>query len=118
VLDAERDYAANPDEVIVRVYICGSQTFSFAQPPLGPGKEPWGPKDYLKGFDFQVSQTRAIKVKKSTERKALLGCPDFDAFEAFLYFDADQFIAGPVKIDVIAPTGQIFTTTFDLRQLK
>jgi hypothetical protein len=35
-----------------------------------------------------------------------------------LHFDPDQFGPGNVKIDVTAPGGQVFATTFDLARLR
>jgi hypothetical protein len=125
-LDAEKDYADQPDQVVVRVYICATQTFSFEQPPPNDAHgraTPWRDEDYLQGFEFRVSQALPIKPKNLIVRRALMGCPgfepwDFAAMEAFLQFDADQFASSPVKIQVIAPGGQVFATTFDPDQLQ
>jgi len=56
ILDAERDYAAHPNEVIVRVLLCGTNTFWFAIPPEDPAQA----ENYLHGFDFRVSQDSPI----------------------------------------------------------
>jgi hypothetical protein len=118
-LEAERDYAANPSQVIVRVFICGSQTFSFPQPLSSKSATaPWQDKDYLRGFVFRVSQTQPIQPDKFIMRRSNLGCPESDAVEAFLYFDTQQLAAGNVKVEVTAPGGQTFATDFDLDRLK
>jgi hypothetical protein len=121
VLHAEQDYAARPSEVLIRVLIWGAPTFHFAAPPPSTKPEqapPWLQEDYLRGFEFRVSQGHTIKVKQLTARNSCPpGCSDFGGEEAFLHFDAEQFSSGPVKIEVIAPGGQVFATTFDLDQL-
>lgn len=115
-LDAERDYAANPSQVIVRVFICGSRTFSFPQPPSGTTS--WQDKDYLRGFAFDVSQSELIQPEKFSVRRASLGCAESDALEAFLHFSAQQFGPGIAKVEVIGPGGQTFRADFDLDDLK
>jgi hypothetical protein len=69
-LDAEQDYAAHPSEVLIRVLIWGTPTFHFAGPP--PSTKPkqaqsWRQEDYLRGFEFRVSQERAIKLIELTD---------------------------------------------------
>lgn len=112
VLDAEQEYAAHPDEVIVRVLICGTFTFGFAQPPQDPAHA----RDYLRGFDFRVSQASPIEYKRLTLLDA--GCANFEGVEVLLHFDADQFAPGNVNIEAVAPGGQAYSTKFDLDQLK
>src|ERR1700730_4480105 len=85
---AEQDYAAHPSEVLVRVLIWGTPTFHFAAPPPSTKPEqapPWREEDYLRGFEFRVSQGHAIQVKKLTARNSCpAGCSDFGGEEAFL----------------------------------
>jgi hypothetical protein len=115
VLDAEQEYASLPDEVIVRILLCGTFTFGFDQPPRNPppGKT-W--EDFLRGFDFRVSQVSQIRYRKLKVLGA--GCASFDGVEALLHFDADQFAPGELKIDVAVPRGRTYSTTFDLDQLR
>lgn len=118
---AQQDYAAHPNEVVIRVCICATQTFSFTAPPSEPnsGKSPsWTPKDYLRGFDFHVSQRSSIVPQALTVERANLGCADFDGFAAFLHFRAEQFQSGNVRIAVTRPDGTAVGTEFDLDQLK
>lgn len=115
--DAEQDYEKHPIEVIVRVVIYETQTFYFsatnAQPDTG-------------GFGFHISQqSRTIPYSKVTVEDTLPvgagsnGSGGFDGLDIQLHFDASQFKADqPVTIDVIAPTGQSYSTTFDLASLK
>jgi len=115
MLDAEQEYASHPDEAIVRILLCGTFTFGFGQPPQNPpaGKT-W--EDFLHGFDFRVSQASPISYRKLTVLSA--ACANFDGVDALLHFDADQFAPGNVKIMVVAPGGQQYSTTFDLDQLQ
>ena len=100
MLDAEQEYASHPEEVIVRILLCGTFDFGFGQPPQNPppGKT-W--EDFLHGFDFRVSQASPISYRKLTVLSA--GCANFDGADALLHFDADQFAPGNVKIMVVAP---------------
>jgi hypothetical protein len=120
-LDAEKDYAAQPDQVVVRVFVCATQTFSFPEPPTDAATA----KDHLRGFQFHVAQDAPINPEKLTVRNALLGCSGaasdaggFEAFEAFLYFNAGQFRPGSTKISVTRPDGQSASTEFDLDGLE
>jgi len=125
-LEAQKDYADHPEQVVVRVYICSTLTFSFAQPsPSAPPGEAalWRPEDYVREFKFRVSQAVPIEPKKLTVRRALRSCPgadssDFAAMEAFLEFYADQFTSGVATVEVIATDTRVFRTTFDLDDLK
>lgn len=119
-LDAEEDYAAHRDEVIVRILIWETPTFYFSPPDGGaqPGRL-WPPESYVRDFKFRVSQDRPIAFKKLTAQEALQVDPSsFGGFDVSLHFDTGQFAPGTVKIEVIAPGGQVFATTFDLDQLK
>jgi hypothetical protein len=117
-LDAEEDYARHPNEVIVRVLLCGTMTFGFGTPPDDPAHA----QSYLHGFHFQVSQVSGpIEYKELTLDHTLGdgGCAgEMGGAEVFLHFDPDQFGSGDVKIDVTVPGGQVFATTFDIDYLK
>lgn len=117
---AQQDYAAHPNAVVVRVSICATPTFSFAAPQSDPHSgqaAPWTPKDSLRGFDFRVSQQSPIALQALIVERADLGCANFDGFAAFLYFRAEQFNAGNVRIAVTTPDGTTVQTEFDLDQL-
>jgi hypothetical protein len=111
-LEAEKEYDTYPDEVIVRVLMCGTSTYRFAIPPQDPAHG----QDYLRGFDFRVSQAASITYRSLTLLGA--GCANSEGVEALLHFDADQFAPGDVKIEVVAPGGQAYSTRFDLDQLQ
>jgi hypothetical protein len=114
--DAEKDYETHPSQVIVRVLIDETPTFDFpatnAQPDTG-------------GFKFQISQDhRTIAHSKIiVDDAAPVGAgsgPGGDGgIDVRLRFDASQFKSDdPVTVDVLAPTGQTYSTTFDLAALK
>lgn len=115
--DAEHDYETHPPEVIVRVLIYETQTFSFsatdAQPDTG-------------GFKFHISQDgRGIDYAKVTVDDATpvgagsYGSAGFGGIDIHLHFDVSQFKSdNPVTVEVIAPTKQTYSTTFDLAILK
>jgi len=117
-LDADDDYAKHPDQVVIRVLICDTPMFPFPQKPfLAPGKPaPRNPDDFFRDFKFRVSQAAPIEPEKRTGSSAM-ACFGA-AVEALLYFKADQFAAGDVKIEVTEPYGNTYQTTFDLDQLK
>ncbi|MGH6877560.1 MAG: hypothetical protein ACREHV_09320, partial [Rhizomicrobium sp.] len=111
------DYEKHPVEVIVRILIYETQTFYFsasnAQPDTG-------------GFSFRITQqSRTINYSKVTVEDTLPvgagsnGSGAFDGLDVQLHFDASQFKSDePIAVDVIAPTGQSYSTTFDLAALK
>jgi hypothetical protein len=118
---AQQDYAAHPNEVLVRVSICATQTFSFRTPQSDSRSDQsasWTPKDYLRGFEFRVSQRFPIASQALTVERANLGCAYFDGFVAFLHFRAEQFNPGNVRIVVTRSDGATVETEFNLDQLK
>lgn len=117
-LDADQDYAKHPDQVVVRVLICDTPMFPFPQPPfLAPGEPaPRSPDDFFRDFKFRVSQAAPIEPEKRMGNSPM-ACFGAGA-EALLYFRADQFATGDVKIEVTEPYGNTYETTFDLDQLK
>lgn len=119
-LDAEKDYLADPDHLIVRVSICATQTFSFAAPPdAAPGKTvSWREEDYLRGFEFRVLQDHQIEPKTFTVKRAQMDCSEFSGFDVFLQFGTQQFAPGMATIEARAPDGHVFQTTFDLDAIK
>ena len=114
--DAQKDYETHSDQVIVRVLIYETSTFNFpatnAQPDTG-------------GFKFRISQGhrniayKNVTVDDATPVGAGSGPGGDGGIDVRLLFDASQFQSDdPVTVDVLAPTGQTFSTTFDLAALK
>ena len=117
---AEKDYAAQPDLVLVRVLIysppshSGSITHSSAeQSKAGATDDNW------LGFHFQISQERPIEPKKMHVQAVRAGRYDKGTRkELLMEFDTNQFGPGPAKILVTAPNGRAVTAEFDLDELK
>lgn len=115
--DAEKDYEGHPAEVIVCVLIYETPTFYFAatnaQPDTG-------------GFKFHISQGgHSINYATVTVDDTLPvgagsnGSGGFNGMDIHLHFDSSQFKSdAPVTVDVLAPNGQTYSTTFDLAALK
>jgi len=117
-LDAQQDYAKHPDQVVIRVLICDTPMYPFPRRPfLAPGKPaPRNPDDFFREFKLQVSQAAPIEPE-SRRVTAPWACFN-SGVEALLYFKADQFAPGDVKIEVTEPYGNTYETTFDLDRLK
>lgn len=115
--DAEKDYEGRPREVIVRFLIYETLTFDFpateAHPDVG-------------GFKFRISQaSREIDYTKVTVDDAVpvgagsLGSGGRGGLDIQLHFAASQLDPElPVIVEAIAPTGQSFSTTFNVAALK
>jgi hypothetical protein len=119
--DAEQDYATNPiREVIVLITIDSTPTFYF------PLIDQVSPEYNLRGFKFRVTQNeRALDYRNLTAQDVVgtggesVGSGTPPGIEAYLHLAASQFKSdAPVTVEVIAPTGQSYSTTFDLAQLK
>ncbi len=119
--DAAQDYLEHPiHEIIVRALIYESATFSFPY-AKNPSSEL-----LARLFKFRVSQdAHQIDSDKLTAEYAIpLGLGPYSSaslggIDIQLHFDASQFKSDdPVTVEVLAPTGQTYTTTFDLTALK
>jgi hypothetical protein len=115
--DAEKDYETHSPEVIVRVLIYETQTFYFSATNAQPDTA---------GFKFRISQDgRHVDYARVTVEDTLPvgagsnGSGGFDGIDVQLHFDASEFQSDdPVTVDVLAPTGQTYSTTFDLAALQ
>jgi hypothetical protein len=98
--------------------ICDTPMYPFPEPPfLAPGKPaPTGPDYFFSKFKFRVSQAAPIEPE-SRRVTAPFACFNWGA-EVLLYFKADQFGPGDMKIEVTEPYGNVYETTFDLDRLK
>jgi len=105
-LQAEKDYEAHPNLVIVRVLISFKPGYVGPVPPTS-------------SFTVHVSQLDSIDPKKlSTETICFVWdeC-GVTRFAILLWFDAEQFASGTAKIKIVTPDGQIIKTEFDLDNL-
>jgi hypothetical protein len=112
---ADEDYRANPDLVVVKV------EFSLKLYYVGP--EP--PAD---GFQIFVSQAKSIVPRKTTNAVTCdpyyssnyalnTNCQAYTR-EIVLQFDAGQFAPGAANIKIQTPDGQTVQTKFNLDKLK
>jgi hypothetical protein len=115
---AEKDYAAQPDLVVVRVRVRPTPTYPgpFAHASDAKGVAPGRSEDFWPGFRFLVAQEHSIEPKKVSSR--YLGRTSLGAREVVLEFDAAQFTSGTVAVDVTAPEDQTIHAEFDLDRLE
>lgn len=117
---AEKDYALQPDLVLVRVLIYSplSHSGSIAHSSAEQSKASATDDNWL-GFHFQISQERPIESKKMRAQAVRAGRYDKGTRkEVLMEFDANQFGPGPAKILVTTPNGQAVTAEFNLDELK
>jgi hypothetical protein len=114
--DAEKDYQSQDAAVVVRVLIYETPSFDFPATNAQPDTA---------GFQFRISQDRRTIAynKVIVDDAAPVGAgsgPGGDGgIDIRLHFDASQFESGrPVTVQVLAPTGQTYSATFDLAALK
>jgi len=123
--DAEQDYAARPDLIVVRVRINLTPTYP-AYIAEGKGKLRERPEDFWRECSIQLAQGERI-TRKSVAGRPLytsgyrtpcpVGCA-LDGAEVLLEFDASRIRSEPVKIEVLTPDGQTVEAEFDLRDLR
>jgi len=105
-LEADEDYRAHPNQVVVRVMISFKLGYAGPIPPTN-------------SFKVRVSQSDPIEPKQfNTEWLCNLwnDC-GVTRFAIQLWFDAEQFASGAAKIKIMTPDGQILKTEFDLDKL-
>ncbi len=129
--DAQRDYSAHPGLVLVHVVVWVTPIATQVAGPI-PGvritNRPTGTEnqaagefpDSWYGFHFKVAQDKRLEAKKLTSSNLMLFGADeiTEAWGIDLEFDAAQFSATPVSIDVTAPDGKTVHAAFDLAKLK
>jgi hypothetical protein len=118
--DAQENYTANSQRVIVRIIIFKTLTFSGPLTSDTPkGIKIWTYEEFLRGFQFRVSQMHSIEPKKVVPRSACLGdCEPYSGVEVQLEFEASQFAPGNAKIEITTPDGRTLETEFDLDALQ
>jgi hypothetical protein len=121
-LDAESDYEAHPNLLIVRIVIFTTPSYRGpAMPPARDVVRSWTYDDFAGDFQLSVSQAHAIQIKKMTVGPACPPpgqCEPYGGVEILLHFDAEQFGPGTARIKVVGPDGQTVETEFDLESLE
>jgi hypothetical protein len=114
---AEKDYQAQPDLVLIRVVV-----YSLLTRPASAARPSDGQQitddDWL-GFHFLVSQEHPLEPKKMRGKNLYAGRYDKGARKEILMESAaSQFRPGVAKILVTSPEGQGTAAEFDLGALK
>jgi len=117
---AEKDYAAQPDLLLIRLIVSakadGAAALSSApasQTQTGSAASAW------KGLRFNVSQSRAILPKKLRAQPLYAGRVGKGAkTEILLEFDASKFASEFTRVHVAMPDGSSGAADFDLSTLK
>jgi hypothetical protein len=118
--DAEQDYLVNPiHEVVVRVLIFETHSFYF------PAADQDSPKLLAHLFKYSVSQdghalqSDNFAAAPDNSLIAGSGAPSFAGLDVRLQFDISQFKpSDPVTVEITAPTGQTYSTTFNVAGLR
>jgi len=106
---AQKEYQANPDRIVVRVRV-------YLTPTYGGYNRP---KDFWRDFKISVAHHDAIEPKKVTgDPQYSIGIGDLIGAEVLLEFDTGQIASELLRIEVRTPDGQVVTTEFDLRKLR
>ncbi len=117
---AEKDYAVQPDLVVVSVVIYAPEAHSDSATHSSDAQaRPSTTGDDSLGFQFLVSQQRSIEPQKMRSKSLYAGRYDKGTRkEVLIEFDANEFSPGTAKILVTASDGQTIVAEFDLDTLK
>ncbi len=124
---AEKDYAAQSNLILVRVRINLTPTYPAHvtnSRSKGPPQE--RPPDFWRDFKIRVLQGETVTPNKNTGRPLYttglsgpyLAAGALEGAEVQLEFDTGQIASSPVRIEVFTPDGQTVEAEFDLRDLK
>jgi hypothetical protein len=117
---AQKDYAVQPDRVVVRVLIHLTPTYpGFITHPSDSKRQAVGqPEDFWREFQFRVVQEHSIEPKKVSGRPLYRRGGGLGGTEVLLEFSAAQFASRTAQIEVTTPEGQTVMAEFDLDDLK
>lgn len=118
--DAEQSYLVNPvHEAVVCARIFETYSFSF------PAAAEDSPDLLARLFKFRVSQDghdlqpEAVTAAPDDSLMGGSGMPSFAGVDVHLHFDLSQLNSSdPVTVTITAPTGQTYSTVFDIAQLR
>lgn len=118
---AQKDYAAEPDLVVVRLFLTlGPTAAGLVVPPTYHEGRVADPREnFWRDFRFRVAQ------ESSFEPKNVRGRPLYSrrgrglgGAEVLLEFNAAKFAAAMTHVEVTTPEGQTIRAEFDLGKLK
>ena len=125
---AEQDYQAQPDRIVVRVRINLTPTYPgyLPDPTRGKGAIRERPPDFWRDFEIRVVQGKTIRPGRVRGRplypSTLVGpVPPAGALEGAeveLEFDTALISSAPVRVEVLTPDGQTVEAEFDLKELR
>ncbi|MFY9585612.1 MAG: hypothetical protein WAR21_14085 [Candidatus Acidiferrales bacterium] len=124
---AEKDYAAQSNLILVRVRINLTPTYpAYVTNSRSKGPPQERPPDFWRDFKIRVLQGKTVTPNKSTGRPLYttglsgpyLAAGALEGAEVQLEFDTGQIASSPVRIEVLTPDGQTVEAEFDLRDLK
>jgi hypothetical protein len=103
-LEADKDYRAQPNLVVVRVVVSYKNAYVGPRPPTS-------------SFKVSISQVDSIEPKKLTTETICAPKCRSAKYAVLLWFDAEQFTTGTADVKVTTPDGQTLQTEFDLDNL-
>ncbi len=125
---AEQDYAAQPNLILVRVRINLTPTYPgyVTNSSRSKGPPQARPADFWRDFKIRVLHGEAIAPKNTTGRPLYtsglsgpyIAAGALQGAEVLLEFDAGQIASSPIRIEVLTPDGQTVVAVFDLRELR
>src|SRR5712692_8391454 len=116
---AQKDYAAQPNLVVVRVLIYLTPTYAgtTTHPSGSRGQPGERPEDFWREFAIRVVQGQTIEPKKVSGTRFRRG-RGLGGAEVLLEFDAAQFDPGTVRVEVTGPDGKTLQAKFDLNPIR
>jgi hypothetical protein len=117
---AEQDYRAQSDVILVRVRINLTPTYSSRvdTSPVNHGVQ-LRPLDFWRDFSFRLIQEKEVVPNKISGRPLFAkGNGGLSGAEVELQFDAAKVASTPVRIEVRMPEGNTVTVEFDLEKLR
>jgi hypothetical protein len=120
---AEKDYRAQSDLIVLRVQINLTATYSGYSVQTTPGSAQPRPEDFWRDFSIRLIQDKPITPKKITARPggARRGVSRglvWGGVNVELEFETMQVSSGPVRVEVLTPEGQSVEVEFDLEKLR
>lgn len=116
---AEQDYRAQPDVIVVRVRINLTPTYSGYL--VDTSQERHGVQlrsvDFWRDFSIRLVQTKGVTPKKTAGRP-LFSRSGLSGAEVELEFDTAQVTSAPTRIEGLMPDGQIVDAEFNLEKLR
>lgn len=116
---AQQDYSARPDLVVIRVLIYFTPTYGLnAAPTDSKGQAVSRSADFWREFQFRVAQGNDIEPRKTSARPIYRRGGGLGGAEVFLEFGASQFVSRTVLVSVTTPSSVTVMTEFDLGHLQ